>query len=82
MTPQMHAQLASLYRLFLSGEISDEEWALLQIHLAYCDDCCRTFLESQQISTSVVPTCSCVLYQGRHALLGSTENTIASVMEQ
>ena len=56
MTPQMHAQLASLYRLFLSGEISDEEWALLQIHLAYCDDCCRTFLESQQISTSVVPT--------------------------
>jgi hypothetical protein len=34
MTPQMHAQLASLYRLFFSGEISDEEWALLQIHLA------------------------------------------------
>jgi hypothetical protein len=56
MTPQMHAQLASLHRLFFSGEISDEEWALLQIHLAYCDDCCRTFLESQQISTSVVPT--------------------------
>lgn len=55
-TPQMHAQLASLQRLFFSGEISDEEWALLQIHLAYCDDCCRTFLESQQISESAVST--------------------------
>jgi hypothetical protein len=58
MTPQMHAQLASLYRLFFSGEISDKEWALLQIHLAYCDNCHRTFLESQQISKSVVATAS------------------------
>lgn len=55
MTPQMHAELAALCRLFSSGGLSEEEWALLQIHLAYCDACRRVFLESQQVSAAVTP---------------------------
>lgn len=50
LTPQMHAELAALSRLFYSEEISEDEWALLQIHLAYCNDCHRVFVESQQAS--------------------------------
>lgn len=44
MTLQLHAELASLFTLFYSGEISEEEWALLQIHMAYCDECHQRFL--------------------------------------
>jgi len=43
MTPQLHAELAQLCQRFYSGTLSDEEWALLQIHMAYCDSCHRTF---------------------------------------
>ena len=50
MTPEMHAELIALGQLFHSGEISEEEWALLQIHLAYCDGCHRAFVQSQQVS--------------------------------
>jgi hypothetical protein len=53
MTSQLHAELAALCRLYYSGEISDEEWALLQIHMAYCDGCHNAFLQSQQSSASV-----------------------------
>jgi len=56
MTPQMHAELAALCRLFYSGELSEEEWALLQIHLAYCDGCHRTFVQSQQVSAALALT--------------------------
>jgi hypothetical protein len=52
MTPQMHAELEALCPLFYSGEISDEEWALLQIHMAYCDGCHQTFLQYHQASAS------------------------------
>jgi hypothetical protein len=55
MTSQMHAELAALCQLFHSGEISDEEWALLQIHMAYCDGCRRTFLQIEEIPASVNP---------------------------
>ncbi len=55
MTPQMHSELMALCGLFYSGEISDEEWALLQIHMAYCEGCHRLFVEARQISTVVTP---------------------------
>jgi hypothetical protein len=48
MTPQMHAELEALCPLFYSGEISEEGWALLQIHMAYCDGCHQAFLQYQQ----------------------------------
>lgn len=43
MTPQLHTELARLCDLFHFGSLSDEEWALLQIHMAYCDSCHSAF---------------------------------------
>lgn len=55
MNPQLHDEFIALCALFFSGELSDEEWALLQVHLAYCDSCRNTFEEYQQIHKDVVP---------------------------
>jgi hypothetical protein len=38
-TPQMHTELSALIGRYDCGEITDEEWALLQIHMAYCGSC-------------------------------------------
>jgi len=43
MTPQMHAGLHALIDRFYGGEITEEEWALLQVHMAYCDPCEKEF---------------------------------------
>lgn len=43
MTPQVHAELASMCKTFYCSEISDEAWALLQIHMTFCDDLPRGF---------------------------------------
>jgi len=55
LTPQLHGELAALCCLYYSGEISDEEWALLQIHMAYCDSCHRTFLQYRRITSDGCP---------------------------
>jgi hypothetical protein len=53
--PQLHHEFIALCALFYSGEISDEEWALLQVHLAYCDSCRSTFEQYKQIANDVIP---------------------------
>jgi Anti-sigma-K factor rskA len=53
--PQLHDEFIALCALFYSGEISDEEWALLQVHLAYCNSCRSTFEQYKQISKDVIP---------------------------
>jgi hypothetical protein len=53
--PQIHDEFRALCALYHSGEISEEEWALLQIHMAYCDSCHEQFLEYQQITSDLVP---------------------------
>ncbi len=55
MNPQLHDEFVALCALFYSGEISDEEWALLQVHLAYCDSCRSTFEQYKQIAKDVIP---------------------------
>ena len=45
MTPQMHAGLHALIDLFYREEITEEEWALLQVHMAYCGSCEKEFAE-------------------------------------
>ena len=55
MNPQLHDEFVALCALFYSGEISDEEWALLQVHLAYCDSCRSTFEQYKQIAEDVIP---------------------------
>jgi hypothetical protein len=50
-----HDEFVALCALFPSGELTEEEWALLQVHLAYCDSCRVAFDQYQQIATDVLP---------------------------
>lgn len=45
MTPRMHTELTALINRYDCGEITDEEWALLQIHMVYCGSCKKEFEE-------------------------------------
>src|SRR4051794_8655609 len=53
--PQLHDEFVAMCALFASGELTEEEWALLQVHLAYCDSCQLAFEQFQAISNDVVP---------------------------
>jgi hypothetical protein len=53
--PQFHDEFVALSALYYSGDISEEEWALLQIHMAYCDSCHERFLDYQRIAAEVIP---------------------------
>ena len=58
--PQFHDEFVALCALYYSGEISEEEWALLQIHMAYCDACHEKFLEYERITSGVIPAMAAV----------------------
>ena len=58
--PQFHDEFVALCALYYSGEISEEEWALLQIHMAYCDSCHENFLQYQRIASDVIPAMAAV----------------------
>jgi hypothetical protein len=53
--PQLHEEFVVLCALYYSGEISEEEWALLQIHMAYCDSCLEKFQQYQRVTSEVIP---------------------------
>lgn len=55
MNPRLHDEFVALCALFYSGELTEEEWALLQVHMAYCEDCRRTFEDYRHISGEVIP---------------------------
>ena len=55
MNPQWHDEFVALCALFPSGELTEEEWALLQVHLAYCDSCRVAFEEYQRIASEAIP---------------------------
>ena len=55
MNPQFHEEFVALNATFFSGELTDEEWALLQVHLAHCDECRRAFEEYKKIHSDVIP---------------------------
>jgi hypothetical protein len=58
--PQFHDEFVALCALYHSVEISEEEWALLQIHMAYCDSCQALFKQYQQITSDVIPAMAAV----------------------
>ena len=60
LNPQFHDEFVALCALYYSGEISEEEWALLQIHMGYCDFCQEQFLEYQRITSDVIPAIAAV----------------------
>ena len=50
---QFHSEFVALCALFYLDEISEEEWAVLQIHMAYCDSCHKRFLDFQRITSGL-----------------------------
>lgn len=55
MNLQFHDEFIALCALFFAGELTDEERALLQVHLAYCDSCRTRFEEYQRLHADVIP---------------------------
>jgi hypothetical protein len=53
--PELHDEFVALCALYGAGELTEEEWALLQVHLAYCESCSKTFQQYQLIADHVVP---------------------------
>jgi hypothetical protein len=47
MTPQLHTVLNALIDRFYREELTEEEWALLQVHMAYCGRCEKEFVDRQ-----------------------------------
>ncbi len=60
LNPQFHDEFVALCALYYSGEVSEEEWALLQIHMGYCDSCHEKFLDYQRITSGVIPAMAAV----------------------
>ena len=60
MNPQFHDEFVALVALYYSGEISEEDWALLQIHMAYCDTCQEKFLQYEKITSGVIPAMAAI----------------------
>jgi hypothetical protein len=59
-TPQWHDEFVALCALFPSGELTEEEWALLQVHLAYCDSCRVVFEEYRHLADIVMPVVAAI----------------------
>jgi hypothetical protein len=53
--PEFHDEFVALVPLFYSGELTDEEWALLQVHMAHCDSCREAFEQHQHLASAVIP---------------------------
>jgi hypothetical protein len=60
--PQWHDEFVTLCALFPSGELTEEEWALLQVHLAYCDSCRVAFEEYEHLASHVIPAMAASAY--------------------
>jgi hypothetical protein len=60
--PQWHDEFVALCALFPSGELGQEEWALLQVHLAYCDSCRAVFRHYEDLAENVMPVVAAIAY--------------------
>ena len=60
MTPHRHDEFVALCALFPSGEPTEEEWALLQVHLAYCGSCRVLFEEYRHLADNVMPVLAAI----------------------
>src|SRR5260370_20249956 len=75
--PQLHDEFVALVALFYSGELTDEEWALLQVHLAYCDTCRSTFEQYKYIASDVIPAMAASAAAELNRLPRESESAIA-----
>ena len=62
MNPQWHNEFVALCALFPSGELTEEEWALLQVHLAYCGSCRVVFRHYEHLADKVMPVVAAIAY--------------------
>jgi hypothetical protein len=76
LNPQFHDEFVALCALYYSGEISEEEWALLQIHMAYCDSCHEIFLQYQRITSDVIPAMAAVAASERGRAPRESDRTL------
>ena len=77
MNPHIHDEFVALVALFYSGELTDEEWALLQVHLAYCDTCRSTFEQYKHIVSNVIPVMAASAAAEIYSLSRESERAIA-----
>jgi anti-sigma-K factor RskA len=75
--PQFHDEFVALGALFYAGELTDEEWALLQVHLAYCDTCRSTFEQYNYIASDVIPAMAASAAAELHHLPRESESALA-----
>lgn len=75
--PQFHDEFVALVALFYSGELTDEEWSLLQVHLAYCDACQSTFEQYKHVTTNVIPAMAASAAAELNSLPRESESAIA-----
>jgi hypothetical protein len=55
LTPDSHEEFLELCALAATGELTAEEWTLLNEHLAQCDACLRASREFEQVVTTTIP---------------------------
>jgi anti-sigma-K factor RskA len=75
--PQFHDEFVALVALFYSGELTDEEWSLLQVHLAYCDACRSTFEQYKHVTSNVIPAMAASAAAELNSLPRESESAIA-----
>jgi len=76
MNPQFHDEFVALSAVYYSGEISEEEWALLQIHMAYCDSCHENFLQYQRVTSEVIPIVAAIAASEHDYAPGESEESL------
>ena len=80
--PQFHDEFVALCALYYSAEISEEDWALLQIHMAYCDSCHERFLDYQRITSDVIPAMAAAAASELGNALGESASTLEATERQ
>jgi hypothetical protein len=78
LNPQLHDEFVALVALYYSGDLTDEEWALLQVHLAYCESCRSTFEQYQHITSNVIPLMAASAAAEIDSLPRESDSTIAA----
>jgi len=71
--PQFHDEFLALIPLRFSDEISEEDWALLQIHMAYCDTCHERYRQYKKITSEVIPAMAGVAAEEAYHLAEESE---------
>lgn len=82
MKPEFHAEFVELSALYFSGEISDEEWALLQVHLAYCEPCHERFLQYERVSSDVIPAMAAAIAKEHESAVRESAESVRAAEER